>query len=177
MIDPLNREIRRGLLINITGNGKGKTTSALGTAVRALGWGWQVKFLQFVKDGRETGEKRFFAGVPGIECSQVGCGFSIQPGDHAAAAAAGWREAAAALQGEQFDLVILDELNVALQLRWLKLEAVLEALRERPAWRHVIVTGRQAPPELLAMSDLVSEVREIRHPFHAGIAAQPGIEY
>ncbi len=179
MKEPEERTARHGLLLTITGNGKGKTTSALGNVVRALGWGWQVGVLQFVKDERETGERRFFRELrhPGLSFLQVGRGMSWQPGDHAAAARHGWELALDALYSGRFDLVVLDELNIALHYHWLETAAVVAALRERPAWLHVIVTGRHAPPELLEISDLVSEIREIRHPFQQGIAAQAGIDY
>lgn len=171
------REGRRGLLVNITGDGKGKTTGAIGTAVRALGRGLRVKFLQFIKSDRETGEKHFFAEVPGIEFSQAGLGFTVTPGDHAAAARAGWREAAAALESDRWDLVVLDELNIALKLGYLDTAEVIRALQSRPRDLHVIVTGRNAPAALLEASDLVSEIAEVKHPYRSGVPAQPGIEF
>lgn len=176
---PIERARRHGLLLTITGNGKGKTTSALGNVVRALGWGWQVGVLQFVKDERETGERRFFQELqhPALRFLQVGCGMSWQPGDHAAAARHGWELTLDALHSDRFDMVVLDELNIALHYHWLETAPVITALRERPTWLHVIVTGRYAPQELLELSDLVSEICEIRHPFQQGIAAQAGIDY
>ncbi len=179
MLTEEDRSARRGLLITITGDGKGKTTSALGTVVRALGWGWRVGMLQFVKDEYETGERRFCAALKpaGLTLRQVGCGMSWQDGDHAAAAMRGWNDALGMLRSDMFDLVVLDELNIALHQRWLETGAVVSALCGRPSWKHVIVTGRHAPGELLDRSDLVSEIREIKHPFRSGVAAQKGIDY
>lgn len=168
-----------GLLLNITGNGKGKSTSAFGITIRALGWGWKVLVLQFVKGDRETGEKRFFSRLadPGLEFDQLGAGASWEPGDHAALALRGWGRAKKELNSMHWDLVVLDELNIALHYRWIPLEEVLEILRNRPSGLNVVVTGRYAPQALLDQSDLVSEIQEIRHPYQKGIPAVRGIDY
>ncbi|MGE4564752.1 MAG: cob(I)yrinic acid a,c-diamide adenosyltransferase [Victivallaceae bacterium] len=175
----LPRAERRGLLLTITGDGKGKTTSALGTAIRALGWGWRVKFIQFVKDGFETGEKRFFARLnfPELEWEQCGSGMSWEQADHAGAAQHGWATAREAIASGRYDLVVLDELNIALRQHWLAVDDVVETLKNRPPYLHVIVTGRTALPEILAISDLISRINEEKHPFHQGILAQNGIDY
>lgn len=175
----LPRAERRGLLLTITGDGKGKTTSALGTAIRALGWGWRVKFIQFVKDGFETGEKRFFArlALPELEWEQCGSGMSWEHADHAGAAQHGWAVAREAIASGRYDLVVLDELNIALRQHWLAVDEVVETLKNRPPHLHVIVTGRTALPEILAVSDLISRIEEEKHPFHQGILAQNGIDY
>ena len=182
MITPQEKCDRRGLLLNITGNGKGKTTSALGTAIRACGWGWRVVIVQFVKGDRETGEKRFFAGLnPPVEFISLGLGATWTPDvaaeQHVAAAAAAWRKTECYLNDPDIDLLVLDELNVALSLARLPVENVLKALRQRPPAMHVIVTGRYAVADMIAAADLVSEIQEIKHPFRQGIISQQGIEY
>ncbi len=176
------REKRRGLLLNITGDGKGKSTAAFGTLFRALGYGWQAAVVQFIKDGRPTGEAAMAARLPEqLRWHRCGGGFSFRPGADAAAdrqlAFDGWRLAQSYLAGGDVDLLILDELNIALQLNWLDLAAVVDALQRRPAWLHVIVTGRNAPAALLDISDLVSEIKDVRHPYAKGIAAQSGIDF
>ena len=168
----------RGLLLNLTGDGKGKSTSAFGTAVRALGWGWRVAILQFLKGDRMTGERNFFTThFPEMIFEDLGLGLSTHPGDHAGAARRGWERAKELLAGFDGELLILDALNVALRNGYLSADEVIPALTGRRETLNVIVTGRGAPPELVAVSDLVSEVREIRHPFRSGIPAQKGIDY
>lgn len=168
-----------GLLLNITGNGKGKSTSAFGITIRALGWGWRVLFLQFVKGDRETGEKRFFdaLGSPNLVFDQLGAGASWEPGDHPALARQGWLRAKEALVSPEWNLVVFDELNIALHCGWLPLDGVMEALRTRRAELNVVITGRYAPEPLLDMSDLVSRIEAVRHPYEKGIPAARGIDF
>ena len=168
-----------GILLNITGNGKGKTTSAFGITIRALGWGWNVVFLQFVKGAVETGEKRFFASLnhPSLLFEQVGAGLSWHPGGHKGMAEAGWKRAEAFLRSGEVDLLVMDELNIALHYQWLSLDHVLDALKHRPPHQNVIITGRYAPAPLLDLSDLVSEIRSVKHPFDKGIPAIRGIDF
>jgi len=182
MINQEDREKRHGLLINITGSGKGKTTSALGTCLRALGWNWKVAVIQFIKDGSETGERRFAAesGLPFEICS-LGAGFTWRKGGNAnediQCAENAWHKAVEYITEGKVDLLVLDEFNIALDKKYLPLDQVIATLQSRPSWMHVIITGRNAPPELTAACDLVSEIREIKHPFNTGIAAQKGIEF
>lgn len=168
-----------GLLLNVTGNGKGKSTSAFGIAVRALGWNWNVALLQFVKGGMETGEKRFFESLklPNFLFGQLGAGVSWNPGNHEELAREGWKKAEPLLRSDVYDLLILDELNIALWKKWLDAETVLNALKNRRPTLNVVVTGRYALPELLEISDLVSEIREIKHPYQKGIPARAGIDF
>ncbi len=173
---------RQGLLTNITGAGKGKTTSALGSALRALGRGWKVTIIQFIKDDRPTGEKLFFQNTTlPVEFLSMGVGFSweasITPEEHIKAVAEAWKIACHYLKDEATELLILDELNVALHLKWLQVSDILPSICSRPVRQHVIITGRNAPEELIAASDMVSEIKEIKHPFQLGIKAQPGVEY
>lgn len=173
----LNEE-NRGLLLNLTGDGKGKSTSAFGIAIRALGWNWRVAILQFLKSDRPTGERNFFTThFPEVIFEDLGLGLTTHPGDHAGAARRGWARAKELLAGFDGELLILDELNVALRNGYLDVAEVVSLLSERRGTLNVIVTGRGAPPELVAVSDLVSEVREIRHPFREGVPAQKGIDY
>ncbi len=182
MIDPTDRDTRRGLLLNITGNGKGKTTGGLGICLRALGWGWKVAVIQFVKSNRETGEKHFADRVAmPLEFFTMGAGFSFtHPTEgqaHQECAGRAFELAEDYLIHGKADLLMLDELNIALDKGWMDKEKVIAALKNRPPCMHVIVTGRNAPPELLAASDLVSEIKELKHPYTAGIPAQPGIDF
>jgi cob(I)alamin adenosyltransferase len=182
MITKNDKKSRSGLLINITGNGKGKTTSALGTCMRALGWGWQVSIIQFIKNEQENGEKRFAATIPQV-LKMIQCGLGLTHNSkaseeqHIEAAREAWKQAKSCLQAEKADLLVFDELNIALDLNWLDIDDVIDVLQKRPKWMHVIITGRNAPAKLIAVSDLVSEIKEIKHPYKLGIKAQKGIEY
>jgi len=181
MIDASDRSSRHGLLINITGNGKGKTTGGLGTCLRALGWGWKVAVIQFVKGNGNTGESHFAqnTSLP-LEFMTCGCGFSFggnEPSTHRECAEAAFSMATDYLMNGKVDLLMLDELNIALGKGWLDTSDVIAALKKRPEWMHVIITGRGAPKELVDASDLVSEIAEVKHPFRSGITAQPGIDF
>ncbi|QSH41826.1 cob(I)yrinic acid a,c-diamide adenosyltransferase [Lentisphaerota bacterium ZTH] len=182
MIQNKNKEKRHGLLINITGNGKGKTTSALGTAMRALGWGWKVKVVQFVKSSVATGEKKFAdsTSLP-FELTPMGAGLTWKSqypeAEHSSRAQAAWVSVKDIISDGSTDLLILDELNIALQKKWLPLDEVIKFLRSRPAWQHIIITGRYALPAMIEACDLVSEIQEIKHPYKAGIQAQKGIDF
>ncbi|MBE0465617.1 MAG: cob(I)yrinic acid a,c-diamide adenosyltransferase [Candidatus Desulforudis sp.] len=173
---------RKGLVLVFTGDGKGKTTAALGLALRAVGHGMRVLVLQFVKGGWETGEIKAAAGLAGLEIRSVGAGF-VHPGEeqglsrHREAAGQALAEARAALQSGLHDLVILDEALCALGLSLVSLEELLTLISLRPPGMHLVLTGRGAPPEIVARADLVTEMREVKHPYHAGIAAQRGIEF
>lgn len=182
MITKNGRDSRKGLLINITGDGKGKTTSALGTCMRALGWGWQVSIIQFIKNQQNNGEKRFAATIAeNLEMLQCGLGLTHKSksseAEHIQAAREAWEQGKSHLQAGKADLLVFDELNIVLKLGWLDIDDVISTLQKRPEWLHVIITGRNAPDKLIAVSDLVSEIKEIKHPYKSGIKAQKGIEY
>lgn len=171
-------KLEQGMLYNYTGNGKGKTTGALGTVLRALGYHWKVAILQFLKDDRVTGEKLFFREYfPEILFEDFGLGFTIKPGDHKGFALAGWKKAAEMLNSFDGDLLVLDEINVALSLNFLAVNEVCKALLNRRKTLNVIVTGRDSPAELLEISDLVSDIQEVKHPYQKGILARKGMEY
>lgn len=175
----LNEEDRaRGLLLNLTGDGKGKSSSAFGIALRALGWEWRVAVLQFIKSERPTGERNFFLHhFPGVLFESRGLGLTKLPGDHAAAARAAWERAKELLSGFDGELLILDELNVAVHLGFIDATCAAAALAGRRAGLNVIVTGRNAAPEVVAVSDLVSEVRAVKHPFRHGDPARKGLDF
>ena len=170
--------MENGLLYNFTGNGKGKTSAALGVVLRALGRGWKVAVLQFMKGERETGERLFFRKYfPEIFFEGCGLGRTCRPGDHAACAREGWKTAAGLLKNFDGELLVLDELNVALSHGYLDLPEVLEALKDRRPELNVIVTGRNSPAELRAVSDLVSDIAAEKHPYQQGIPARKGLDY
>lgn len=170
----------QGLVIVHTGNGKGKTTAALGLLLRAAGQGLRVAMFQFIKaKSGNWGESRAARRL-GVEIVPLGSGFTWTSTDlerDRALAQEGWGQCRAAIKSGNYDLVVLDELTYCLTFGWLELEDVLAVLRNRPAGQHVVITGRDAPPELMEFADLVTEMREIKHPFAAGIKAQKGIEF
>jgi cob(I)alamin adenosyltransferase len=174
------RAQRHGLLIVHTGDGKGKTTAALGLLLRAAGRGMTVGMFQFIKNaGADYGEHRA-ARQLGVEITPLGDGFTWLSENIAADRALaehGWKLCHEALANGTFDVLILDELTYALTFGWLDTGAVLSAIAARPAGTHVVVTGRDAPQVLIDAADLVTEMRSIKHPYRdRGLGAQPGIE-
>ncbi|MGO9419682.1 cob(I)yrinic acid a,c-diamide adenosyltransferase [Roseiarcus sp.] len=171
----------KGLLIVNTGPGKGKSTAAFGLMIRALGHGWKVGVVQFIKGTWDTGEKRAFARFDDLMTWRVmGEGFTWETQDRerdSAAARAGWEAALELMADPEMRLIVLDELNVALRHEQLPIDEVVAALKGRRPSLHVVVTGRNAKPELIEVADLVTEMSEIKHPFAAGVKAQAGIEF
>jgi cob(I)alamin adenosyltransferase len=168
-----------GVLVVNTGNGKGKSSSAFGMVARAMGHGMKVAVVQFIKGSFATGEEAFFRRFPELEYHVMGEGFTWETQDAEVdrrAAMAAWDKAASFLADPAFDMVVMDELNIALKLRLVPLDAVLDALQNRPIHQHAVVTGRAAPPELIEIADTVTEMRPIKHAFDAGIMAQKGVE-
>ena len=169
-----------GLLIVYTGDGKGKTTAALGLVFRTLGRGWPVAVVQFIKGKWKTGERLFAETLPNLTFRVMGLGFTWDSDDLSrdkAAAAAAWQEAARLIGEGQHTVVILDEITYALNYGFLSLDEVLTVLRDRPAHVHVALTGRNAPAALLEAADLVTEMRKLKHPFDSGRKAQLGIDF
>ena len=169
----------RGVLIVLTGNGKGKSSSAFGMVARALGHGMRVGVVQFIKGKYATGEKAFFRRLPGVSYHVMGEGFTWETQSRERdmqAAGAAWEVAAGMLRQPEFALVVLDELNIALRYRYVAVEAVLDALRGRPSAQHVVITGRAAPAELIDAADTVTDMRAVKHAFDSGVRAQKGIE-
>ena len=176
------RRERKNLVILNTGNGKGKTTAALGTAFRAMGHGWRVCMVQFIKGKWKPGEVRMAGKLaPGqFEVIPMGEGFTWESENlekDKATAQRAWDIAKEKLLSGDFRLVILDEITYTITYKFLDLDDVIDAIRRRPSHVNVIMTGRSAHPALAELADLVSEVHEVKHPYRQGILAQVGIEY
>ena len=169
-----------GLLLVLTGNGKGKSSSAFGMLARAMGHGLQCGVVQFIKGRNSTGEEIFFRRFPEqVRYHVMGEGYTWETQDRQrdiAAAEAAWEVSREMLRDPAIGLVVLDELNIALKHGYLDLEQVLSDLQARPPMQHVLVTGRGAKPELIDLADTVTEMGVIKHAFQAGIKAQKGIE-
>ena len=171
----------RGLLIVHTGPGKGKSTAAFGMVLRCIGHGMRVGVVQFVKGAWGTGEREVLAKFPElVTCRAMGEGFTWDTQDRArdiAAARAAWQMGKAMIADPNYRMVLLDELNIVLRYGYLPVDEVLAALKAKPRDLHVVVTGRNAPTELIEIADLVTEMSLVKHPFRAGVKAQPGIEF
>lgn len=170
----------KGLLLCITGNGKGKSSSGFGMAARALGHDMKVGIVQFIKGAMSTGEEAFFRRFPEqVSYHVVGDGFTWDTQNleqDKASAEAGWEIVKTMLQDESFQVILLDELNIVLKTHYLDTDKVLADIAARPAMQHVIITGRGAPERVIEASDTVSRVDDVKHAFRAGIRAQKGIE-
>jgi len=175
------KTIEKGLLMVHTGPGKGKTTAALGMAVRMMGHGRKVGIVQFVKGAMTTGEKVIFDAFPDlVEFKPMGEGFTWDTQDRArdiAVAREGWDEVRRMILDPSYAMVIADEINIVLRYDYLPLDEVLAGFAARPAMTHVVATGRNAPDALIAAADLVTEMGLVKHPFRGGVKAQAGIEF
>jgi cob(I)alamin adenosyltransferase len=171
----------KGLVIVHTGKGKGKSTAAFGMVFRALGHGFTVGVVQFVKGAWGTGERTVLERFPDlVTIKAMGEGFTWDVADRQrdiAAARAAWDAAKVMIADERYKLILLDELNIVLRYDYLPLDEVLAVLHTKPRDTHVIITGRNAKDELIELADLVTEMTEIKHPFRAGVKAQKGIEF
>jgi cob(I)alamin adenosyltransferase len=171
----------RGLVIVHTGTGKGKSTAAFGMVMRCLGHGMRVGIVQFIKGVWNTGERHVLERFPElVTCRAMGEGFTWDTQDRArdiAAARAAWEQAKAMIADPAYRLVLLDELNIVLRYDYLPIAEVVETLKAKPRDLHVIVTGRNAKPELIEIADLVTEMTLVKHPFRGGVKAQAGIEF
>jgi cob(I)alamin adenosyltransferase len=177
----IKRAVRKGLIIVHTGNGKGKSTAAFGTALRAIGRGHKVAIVQFIKGKWKTGEAQFFKQYPD-RCAMfsLGDGFTwltqnFQQDVEAARKA--WEKCREVLHDKQYRLVIFDEINYVMKYNFLDAEEVIAELKNKPALKHVILTGNGAPERLVETADLVTEMKCVKHPYQKGIKAQAGIEY
>ena len=176
------RGIEKGLKIVFTGQGKGKTTAALGMAIRALGHGENVAIVQFIKGGWEPGESKAFE-IYGeqIKWHALGEGFTWETQDRQRdkeLANLAWKKSLEYLSSSKYKLVILDEINIAIKLEYLSVKEVIQGIRGRPNLTHVVLTGRGAKNELIEIADLVTEMNLIKHPFkEQGIKAQKGVEF
>ena len=171
----------RGLVIVHTGKGKGKTTAAMGMALRCIGHGYKVGVVQFVKGAWNTGERRALETFGDlVTFKAMGEGFTWETQDRArdvAAAEAALEAAGEMIRDPSFRMVILDELNIVLRYDYVPVQAVLALLDQKPESTHVVITGRNAKDEIIARADLVTEMTLVKHPFAAGVKAQPGIEF
>ena len=175
------KTIEKGLLMVHTGPGKGKTTAALGMAVRMMGHGRKVGIVQFVKGAMTTGEKVIFDAFPDlVEFKPMGEGFTWDTQDRArdiAVAREGWHEVRRMILDPCYAMVIADEINIVLRYDYLPLDEVLAGFAARPAMTHVVATGRNAPEALIAAADLGTEMGQVKHPFRGGVKAQAGVEF
>jgi cob(I)alamin adenosyltransferase len=174
------KQPRKALVVVNTGNGKGKTTAALGVLFRAWGRGLSVCMLQFIKSTTSNYGETKAAKKIGMEVVSLGGGFTWLSKDiekDKALARELWEQCKAKIGSGDYDVVVLDEFTYPLTYGWLPVDEVIAFLRDRPQRTHVIITGRDAPQELIEFADLVTEMREIKHPFHREIYAQRGIEY
>lgn len=170
-----------GLLMVHTGDGKGKSTAAFGMIARALGWGYRVGVVQYIKGNWITGERQFFRKFPDqVRYEVMGEGFTWDVADRqrdVAAAEKAWAVSREMIADPDLHLVVLDELNIALRYDYLDVNDVAATLAARPVSKHVCVTGRNAKPEILAIADLVTDFVQVRHPFEQGFKAQRGVDF
>ena len=178
MVEP---KLEKGLVQVYTGNGKGKTSAAFGLALRAIGNGLKVFVIQFIKGGFDYGELRAVKFLPNLELRAFGRGkfISKMPPDKedVKLAREGFELAKKVVGGGDFDVVVLDEINVAMHLKLIKVNEVLGLIRNKPKHVELVLTGRNAPSEILEAADLVTEMREVKHPFALGVQPRKGIEY
>jgi cob(I)alamin adenosyltransferase len=179
---PRRRKPRdRPLVIVITGAGKGKSTSAFGMLLRAWARGYRCGVFQFVKSGKwKVGEAKAAAALGGIDWEKMGDGWSWLSHDlqeSADLAREGWRHVKELIAAEAYEFLILDEITYPIKWGWIEVADVVATLENRPGFQHVVITGRDAAAELIALADLVSEVNPVKHPMDAGIRAQQGIEW
>jgi len=169
----------QGLLLVLTGNGKGKSSSAFGMVARALGHGLHVGVAQFIKSRNDTGEEFFFRQQPNVVWHVLGEGFTWETQNlerDIETALRGWVVVKEMLNDPSLDLVVLDELTYPLKYGWLELDAVLADLKARPLMQHVVITGRGAPEALCEIADTVSDLKDVKHAYRAGVQAQKGID-
>ncbi|WP_298969164.1 cob(I)yrinic acid a,c-diamide adenosyltransferase [uncultured Roseobacter sp.] len=170
----------KGLVLVHTGKGKGKSSSAFGVVIRALGWKQTVGVVQFIKGKWITGERRFFDQLGNVTWHTMGEGFTWDTQDKErdiAAAEAAFAKAVEMMESGDYDLVVLDEINIALRYDYLDVHEVIDSLEGRHKRTGVILTGRDAKPELMEYADLVTEMTEVKHPYQAGIKAQRGVDF
>lgn len=175
-----NATEERGVLILLKGNGKGKSSSALGTMARCVGHGKKSAVLQFIKGRKETGEFLFFRDHPLIDWYVMGHGFTWETQDKQQdieAAQQAWAKAVELLQDSSYEMLVFDEMAYMFKYNYLPLEPVIEALQNRPRNQHVMITGRVMPQGLEDIADTISNIKDERHAFRQGVTAQAGIEY
>lgn len=174
------KDPEKGLVLVHTGAGKGKSSSAFGVIVRALGWKQKVGVVQFIKGKWKTGERQFFDRLGEVTWHTMGEGFTWDTQDKdrdMAAAQAAFAKGREMMESGDYDLIVMDEINIAMRYEYLSVEDVIEGLEARDKRTGVILTGRDAKPALCEYADLVTEMTEVKHPFKAGIKAQRGVDY
>jgi cob(I)alamin adenosyltransferase len=178
----MSQEERKGLIIVHTGNGKGKTTAAIGLALRSIGYNFKILMIQFIKGTWHYGELDAVKKLhPYFEIAPMGNGF-VRFGkgtntEHRLAVIAAWEFFKEKMRSDQFDMIILDEINYAIDYHFISIEEVLNVLLSKPDGLHLVLTGRNAHPRIIEIANLVTEMREIKHPFQKGLQAQKGIEF
>jgi cob(I)alamin adenosyltransferase len=178
----MEKEKRKGLIIVHTGNGKGKTTAAMGLALRSIGYNFKILMIQFIKGTWHYGELDAVKKLqPYFEIVPMGEGF-IRFGKgsnpkHRLAVIEAWKFSKAKIESDEFDMIILDEINYVLDYNFFPMEDVLKTLKAKPDRLHLVLTGRNAHPRVIEIADLVTEMKEVKHPFQKGIKAQKGIEF
>lgn len=170
----------KGVIVITTGNGKGKSSSGFGMVARSLGHGMKVGIVQFIKGAMSTGEEAFFRRFPDeLDYFVMGEGFTWETQDRERdieAVNKAWQKACEFLSNQDYDFVLLDELNIAIKNGYLAVEDVIKVLQEKPSMQHVVITGRGAKPELIELADTVTEMNVVKHAFKNGIRAQKGVE-
>lgn len=170
---------KQGLTIIYTGNGKGKTTASMGQVMRAIGQGLNVCIIQFIKGTWSTGEAKTCAALDKVEFHATGSGFTWKesPEETKRAAEAGWALAAEKIMSGDYDLVVLDELTYLISYQLIDESRILDMIRKRPSHVHLVISGRDASPALIKAADLVTEMKNIKHPYAIGVKAQAGIDF
>lgn len=175
------RERRQGLIVVNTGEGKGKSSSAFGMVFRAAGWGMKVCVIQFIKGQWQTGEQRAAQHFENIEWHALGDGFTWDtknPAQDIQTSRDIWTLAQEKIRSDDFDVVVLDEINYCCGYNWISGQEIADFLSQhKPSWQHVILTGRNAPTEIIAIANTVTEMTRIKHAFETGIKAEQGIEF
>jgi len=175
------REKRRGITLVHSGEGKGKSSGGFGVAFRAAGWGMRVCVIQFIKGKWKTGEQRAAERFDNIEWHVLGDGFTWDtknPQQDRETSRTIWEFAKQKILSQEFDLVLLDEVNYCLSYGWLPPKEIAEFIRvQKPKWLHLVLTGRDAPPEIIEAADTVTEMQKVKHAFDAGVMAAQGVEF
>jgi len=175
------REKRKGIILVHTGEGKGKSSSAFGVVFRAAGWGMNICVIQFIKGRWKTGEERAAKHFENIEWHALGDGFTWDtnnPEQDRKTSREIWEYSMDKIRSQAYDLVVLDEINYCCTYGWLTGKEIADFIRqEKPAWMHLIMTGREAPGEIVQLADTVTEMQKIKHAFDSGIKAEQGIEF
>jgi cob(I)alamin adenosyltransferase len=170
----------KGLVLIYTGDGKGKTTAALGQLVRVYGWDWKAVMFQFIKGSKLAAGEHRAAKKLGLDLRPLGAGFTWNEKEKEKAIALSleqWQRCKEAILSGDFKMVIMDESSYPMKLGWIPLKDVIDTIKRRPEGMHVLMTGRDMPDEIIELADLVTEMKEIKHPFNSGIKAQKGIEF